>query len=140
VRLRLQGVRIASLPFARLSHGSGDRRVDFVAPADGTYEPLSPIGHACHSAITSSVLGRFGFDLMAARLAHTIRRTLAEAALPSVISGPGFDSTRGDAFLDAARAPDRVPRASVVVPAAVGTELPATLFECCATFSCGDSG
>jgi hypothetical protein len=45
--------------------------------------------HVC--AVSSSHLGGVGRDLVAARLAHTINRTFAFAALPSVIGGPVGD-------------------------------------------------
>lgn len=47
--------------------------------------------------VPSSHLGGIGLDLVLTRLHHTMIRTPAKAAPPSVIGGPGSDLTR-DAF------------------------------------------
>jgi hypothetical protein len=63
------------------------------AAAAGTDEPPAPIEDGRFDAAPSSHLGEVGLDLMPAILAQTINRTLAAAALPSVIGGPGADFT-----------------------------------------------
>jgi hypothetical protein len=68
--------------------GSGGHEVDLSAPAFRAHKASVPIGNG-HLGVVA--LGHFaggGLDLSAHSSHHTIRRTFAAAALPSVIGGP----------------------------------------------------
>ena len=55
----------------------------------GADERLAPVGDGRLGAVAPGHLGGMGLDPVAARLHHTISRTRAAAAFPSVIGGPG---------------------------------------------------
>jgi hypothetical protein len=74
--------------------GSGHHHVDVAAATPGTDQPLAPFENCGLGAIAS---GGIGPHLAATNPGHhTLSRTRAAAALPSVIGGPGSDFARVD--------------------------------------------
>ena len=64
-----------------------------MAAARGAHQPLAPIGNGGPGAILPTISAGSGSTWWPHVLHHTINRTFAFAALPSVIGGPGGDFT-----------------------------------------------